>query len=186
VSRWRALFSRAPASARPALRPPRRGAFQSLRLPQSSFRLIRCSDRARGSREPDLGDQAKTTSERRTHFSPCSTVRCRNGPAIVPELKAGRALLHRHGQHCALHEGVRFSHAVSPPRRCEQDGKNISVSRWRALFRARARRSESCNRPRTESRSRAPASARPALRPPRRGAFQSLRLSERIKRARLG
>ncbi|GAA6000463.1 uncharacterized protein JCM10292_001527 [Rhodotorula paludigena] len=28
-----------------------------------------------------------------------------NGPAIVPELKAGRALLHRHGQHCALHEG---------------------------------------------------------------------------------
>jgi hypothetical protein len=33
------------------------------------------SDRARGSREPDLGDQAKTTSERRTHFSPCSTVR---------------------------------------------------------------------------------------------------------------
>ncbi|POY71955.1 hypothetical protein BMF94_4964 [Rhodotorula taiwanensis] len=28
-----------------------------------------------------------------------------NGPAIVPELRAGRALLHRHGQHCALHEG---------------------------------------------------------------------------------
>ncbi|GAA5980170.1 hypothetical protein JCM10908_001560 [Rhodotorula pacifica] len=28
-----------------------------------------------------------------------------NGPAIVPELKAGRALLHRHGQHCSLHEG---------------------------------------------------------------------------------
>ncbi|GAA5955448.1 hypothetical protein JCM10213_000377 [Rhodosporidiobolus nylandii] len=28
-----------------------------------------------------------------------------NGPAILPELKAGRALLHRHGQVCSLHEG---------------------------------------------------------------------------------
>ncbi|GAA6058532.1 hypothetical protein JCM10212_006971 [Sporobolomyces blumeae] len=28
-----------------------------------------------------------------------------NGPAVVPELRAGRALLHRHGQFCALHEG---------------------------------------------------------------------------------
>ncbi|GAA5842029.1 hypothetical protein JCM3766R1_005728 [Sporobolomyces carnicolor] len=28
-----------------------------------------------------------------------------NGPAIVPELKAGRALLHRHGRLCSLHEG---------------------------------------------------------------------------------
>ncbi|GAA5977383.1 hypothetical protein JCM5350_002447 [Sporobolomyces pararoseus] len=28
-----------------------------------------------------------------------------NGPAIVPELRAGRALLHRHGRLCSLHEG---------------------------------------------------------------------------------
>ncbi|BGP53035.1 hypothetical protein JCM8202_004119 [Rhodotorula sphaerocarpa] len=39
-----------------------------------------------------------------TAFYPSPT-RKGNGPAIVPELKAGRALLHRHGQHCALHEG---------------------------------------------------------------------------------
>ncbi|GAA5870216.1 hypothetical protein JCM16303_001930 [Sporobolomyces ruberrimus] len=28
-----------------------------------------------------------------------------NGPSIVPELRAGRALLHRHGRMCSLHEG---------------------------------------------------------------------------------
>ncbi|GAA5832886.1 hypothetical protein JCM11251_000517 [Rhodosporidiobolus azoricus] len=39
-----------------------------------------------------------------TAFYPSPT-RKDNGPAILPELKAGRALLHRHGQHCALHEG---------------------------------------------------------------------------------
>ena len=33
------------------------------------------SDRARN--DSGTGDQAKTTSERRTHFSPCSTVRCK-------------------------------------------------------------------------------------------------------------
>ncbi|GAA6051302.1 hypothetical protein JCM3770_006801 [Rhodotorula araucariae] len=35
-----------------------------------------------------------------------------NGPALVPALKAGRALLHRHGQHCALHEGRRVDKGV--------------------------------------------------------------------------
>ncbi|GAA5842393.1 hypothetical protein JCM9279_005370 [Rhodotorula babjevae] len=35
-----------------------------------------------------------------------------NGPAIVPELLSGRALLHRHGQHCALHEGRRVDQGV--------------------------------------------------------------------------
>ncbi|GAA6001672.1 hypothetical protein JCM10207_002258 [Rhodosporidiobolus poonsookiae] len=39
-----------------------------------------------------------------TAFYPTPT-RKDHGPAIVPELKAGRALLHRHGQLCALHEG---------------------------------------------------------------------------------
>ncbi|GAA5978530.1 hypothetical protein JCM11641_007975 [Rhodosporidiobolus odoratus] len=39
-----------------------------------------------------------------TAFYPTPT-RKDNGPAIVPELKAGRALLHRHGLACALHEG---------------------------------------------------------------------------------
>ncbi|GAA5890237.1 hypothetical protein JCM8208_002747 [Rhodotorula glutinis] len=35
-----------------------------------------------------------------------------NGPAVVPELVSGRALLHRHGQHCALHEGRRVEKGV--------------------------------------------------------------------------
>ncbi|GAA5899951.1 hypothetical protein JCM6882_007010 [Rhodosporidiobolus microsporus] len=39
-----------------------------------------------------------------TAFYPTPT-RKDHGPAILPELKAGRALLHRHGQLCALHEG---------------------------------------------------------------------------------
>ncbi|GAA5887642.1 hypothetical protein JCM5296_004443 [Sporobolomyces johnsonii] len=39
-----------------------------------------------------------------TAFYP-NTSKKGNGPAIVAELKAGRALLHRHGQLCALHEG---------------------------------------------------------------------------------
>ncbi|GAA5922630.1 uncharacterized protein JCM15063_003367 [Sporobolomyces koalae] len=39
-----------------------------------------------------------------TAFYPNPT-RKANGVAIVPELKQGRALLHRHGRHCSLHEG---------------------------------------------------------------------------------
>ncbi|GAA6035141.1 hypothetical protein JCM8097_006385 [Rhodosporidiobolus ruineniae] len=39
-----------------------------------------------------------------TAFYP-SPSRKDNGPAFVPELIAGRALLHRHGQACSLHEG---------------------------------------------------------------------------------
>ncbi|BGO92968.1 hypothetical protein NBRC10512_004189 [Rhodotorula toruloides] len=39
-----------------------------------------------------------------TAFYPSPT-RKDNGPAVVPELRAGRALLHRHGQLCSLHEG---------------------------------------------------------------------------------
>ncbi|BGP28956.1 hypothetical protein JCM10296v2_000692 [Rhodotorula toruloides] len=41
-----------------------------------------------------------------TAFYPSPT-RKDNGPAVVPELRAGRALLHRHGQLCSLHEGRR-------------------------------------------------------------------------------
>ncbi|BGP36920.1 hypothetical protein JCM10449v2_000822 [Rhodotorula kratochvilovae] len=46
-----------------------------------------------------------------TAFYPTPSKRS-NGPALVPELKAGRALLHRHGQHCALHEGRRVEKGV--------------------------------------------------------------------------
>ncbi|BGP21759.1 hypothetical protein JCM10295v2_000634 [Rhodotorula toruloides] len=39
-----------------------------------------------------------------TTFYPALT-RKDDGSAVVPELRAGRALLHRHGQLCSLHEG---------------------------------------------------------------------------------
>lgn len=55
--------------------------------------------------------RARTGGE--TAFYPSPT-RKDNGPAVVPELRAGRALLHRHGQLCALHEGV----SPHPSRTC--------------------------------------------------------------------
>lgn len=53
-------------------------------------------------REPPLTSLSPTGGE--TAFYP-NPSRKGNGPAIVPELLAGRALLHRHGQLCSLHEG---------------------------------------------------------------------------------
>ncbi|GAA6023590.1 hypothetical protein JCM11491_006046 [Sporobolomyces phaffii] len=40
-----------------------------------------------------------------TAFYPNPTRKGGNGPAVVPDLVAGRALLHRHGRLCSLHEG---------------------------------------------------------------------------------
>ncbi|GAA5849934.1 hypothetical protein JCM8547_000957 [Rhodosporidiobolus lusitaniae] len=47
-----------------------------------------------------------------TAFYPSPTRKGGNGPAIVPELRAGRALLHRHGQQCTLHEGRKVEKGV--------------------------------------------------------------------------